>query len=159
QREAGVAQAIRQSASFRQVDGDFVPRWSGHWLTAAALLRRPLELANVCVDDIVRRTFGVRTFVVEMFRHHVVDLSLLSRLRPGEAMVFPRSNTADGRAVNLTFFRALLASGGDPGLEQGQFDELLRLCRWAGERDARLVLVEMPVPEWVRTGVSFFTEY
>ena len=158
QREAGIAQAIRQSASFRQVDGDFVPRWSGHWLTAAALLRRPLELANVCVDDIARWTFGVRTFVVEMFRRHVVDVSLLSRTRPEEAMVFPRSDTADGRRVNLTFFRALLASG-DPGLEQRQFDELLRLCRWAGERDTRLVLVEMPVPDWVRTGVSFFAEY
>lgn len=158
QREAGIVQEIRESGAFRQVDGDFVPRWTGLPLMAAALLRRPLSFADACGDDLSRRTFGVEKFLSEAFRRHVVDLGLLAQTRPREVLLFPRADTAEGRATNLTFFRGAL-SGDDMRLGREQFDELLRLCRWAGKNAVDLVLVGMPVPGWVRADLPFFAEY
>ena len=154
-REAGVAQQIRQSGLFRQIDGDFVPRWTGSRLMAATLLRRPLLLAGVCRDEVSRLSFGLRQFVSEAFRRHSVDFALLTQTRPADVLRFPRADTAQGRATNLKFFQGYMSGP----LGQAQFDELLRLCRWAGERGTRLVLVGMPVPEWVRSGLPFFAEY
>ena len=157
-REAGVAQEIRQSGLFRETAGRFVPRWTGLPLRAAILARRPLAFAEACSDELSTLTFGVQRFFSEAFRRHTVDPTLLAAQRPIDALLFPRADTEAGRAINLDFFRGVMG-GTDSGLDQAQFDEISRLCRWAGSNRADLVLVGMPVPGWVRSGLPFFAEY
>jgi hypothetical protein len=121
-------------------------------------LQRPLALADAWRDDLVWLTFGVRAFLAA-FQKRAFEPAALWQTRPTDRLLFPRGDSADGRAINLTFFRGVLWSAGNGTLGDAQFEELRRLCRWAAAQQARLVLVAMPVPDWVRTGLPHFADY
>lgn len=157
-RATGIADEIRRTGAFREVDGEFIPRWTRLPLTLVLLLERPLAFADACRDNLARLAFGVQTFVSDAFLRHVVDPSTLTRTRPRERLLFPRSDTVDGHAINLAFFRGVMG-GATATLGDAQFEELRRLCRWAGANGVHLVLVGMPIPQWVRTELPFFAEY
>jgi hypothetical protein len=155
-REDGVAQRIRGSGEFRETDGVFEPRWTGSLLAAATAVRRPLALVDAWADDLSADTFGMQQFVSAALAGGTPDVHLVWRTRPREQLLFPRADTAEGRAVNVQFFRGVM---GDETLGDAQFDELRRLCAWARVHGARLTLVGMPVPGWLRSALPYDAEY
>ncbi len=157
-REAGIIGEIARSGELVQVDGDFAPRWNPGAMRAVALLRRPFALIDTAIDALTRSTFGIRSFATRAFYKGVVEPSLLAEPAPPDKSLFPRANNDRGRKTNLAFFQAYLAAD-DMKLGQGQFEELMRICNWADRQGVDLVLVGMPVPDWVREGLPFYDDY
>ncbi|MBY0279396.1 hypothetical protein K2Z84_29010 [Candidatus Binatia bacterium] len=157
-RQAGVMEEIRRSAVFDDSGGGIEPRVPRAAVEAAILLRRPLALLEAVADEVSARTWGLQQLVSTLLYGHTLDVALLHRSRPDEELLFPRADSEHNRQTNVSFFLAALKSD-TGGLGAAQFAELARLCRWARERRANLVLVGMPVPKWLRDALPYVGEY
>ncbi len=157
-REAGVAHEIRRSGSFRELDDEIDPRWTGLALRTVTLLRRPLALVDAWRDDLARIVSGTRNFLLVALRNGSLDTDLLGKSRPPLAMLFPRADSEENRQMNLSMLRYFTTAKGT-ALAAAQFEELSALVRWAGDNDVRLRLVGMPVPSWVRDGLPYYDDY
>ena len=157
-REAGIAGEILRTASFRQEEGSFTPRWGSLGLRLAAWLRRPFALVDVTWDNLKRRTFGLSSFLGHFFRKGAIEWPLLEKQAPADKFLFPPTDDENSKKGNLAYLQGLL-NGHNQRLGMDQFTALERIYDWADDVGADLVLVGMPVPEWVREGLPFFEEY
>jgi hypothetical protein len=124
----------------------------------ATLFRRPLALSDTWRDGFSRQTYGAQRLVSAFLRGGDLELSMLTETAPADKWLFPSSDDPGGRKANIAFLGAQLANK-QKTLGEDQFAALQRICNWARQRGASLLLVGMPVPEWVRTEMPYFAEY
>lgn len=157
-RSDGIAAEVRRSGLFDESRDGFVPRWDRRAVRLAALLERPLALADAVRDESTLATYGLRSFFSAAYFERKLDAARLLRSDPSDMMLFPRADGPEGRAASLAFFQAALPGGVD-ALDPAQVDQVVALTRWATERNVHLVLVAMPSPQWVRDGLPFYGRY
>ena len=157
-RSDGIAAQARRSGLFDEGEDGFVPRWDRRLVRLAALLERPLALADAVRDETMLAAYGARSFLAAAYFERRLDPALLAKQDPSEVMLFPRADGPEGRAASIAFFQAALP-GGAAALDEAQVEQVLELGRWATETGAHVVLVAMPSPRWVRDGLPFFDRY
>ncbi len=157
-REAGIASELARTGLFSEVRGEFVPKWGRQTLPIAAILQRPLALVDTVGDALSRHAAGIRKFAIRASKKGTLDLALLYEGAPEDKFLFPKADSEDGKRTNLAFFQAYLGSKATT-LGPAQFEELGRICEWATKVDADLVLIGMPVPDWVQDELPFYAEY
>lgn len=137
---------------FRVDEGVLRPALAPGKLRIAAQALRPVFLAQREMERLKR----LSSKQMDAQLQAIVDASDGDSTPPEASLVWD-ANTEQGRQTALDFWS--LYADEDRPLPDEQFHELRDLCAMAGDLGVRVVLVDMPLPQWLKRRCPIYSWY